>query len=55
LARREVGVVRLTDPLLVEASAHIIVRAQRRLPVSVEQLVGHIAREMVAFQVKNHY
>jgi DNA-binding transcriptional LysR family regulator len=55
LARSEVGIVRLTDPLLVEASAHIIVRARRRLPVSVEQLVGHIAREMVAFQVKQPY
>jgi DNA-binding transcriptional LysR family regulator len=52
LARGAVGIVSLTDTLLVEASAHILVRARRRLPVSVEQLVSHLAREMVAFQVK---
>lgn len=52
LARGGVGIVSLTDTLLIEASAHIIVRARRRLPVSVEQLVSHLAREMVAFQVK---
>lgn len=55
LARGAVGVVDLTDALLVEASAHIIVRARRRLPVSVEQLVSHLACEMVAFQVKRSY
>jgi DNA-binding transcriptional LysR family regulator len=55
LARGAVGIVSLTDTLLVEASAHIIVRARRRLPVSVEQLVSHLAREMVAFQVKRSY
>lgn len=52
LARGVVVLVSLTDTLLIEASAHIIVRARRRLPVSVEQLVSHLAREMVAFQVK---
>jgi DNA-binding transcriptional LysR family regulator len=55
LARGAVGVVELTDTLLVEASAHIIVRARRRLPVSVEQLVSHLSREMVAFQAKRPY
>jgi DNA-binding transcriptional LysR family regulator len=55
LARGAVGLIELTDTPLVEASAHIIVRARRRLPVSVEQLVSHLAREMVAFQVKRPY
>jgi DNA-binding transcriptional LysR family regulator len=50
LARGAVGIVELTDNLLTEASAHLIVRARRRLPNSVDRLAGYLAREMVAFQ-----
>ncbi|GGF42315.1 LysR family transcriptional regulator [Aliidongia dinghuensis] len=50
LARGVVGIVDLTDSLLTEASAHLIVRARRRLPTSVERLAGYLAKEMVAFQ-----
>ena len=49
LARGGVAVVELTDAVLVEASAHLMVRAGRRLPVSVERMAGYLAREMVAF------
>ncbi|WP_046864349.1 LysR family transcriptional regulator [Microvirga massiliensis] len=55
LARGAVGIVELTDTLLAEASAHLIIRARRRLPVSVEQLVSHLAAEMVAFRVRHPY
>lgn len=47
--RGVLGVVPLTDTLLNEASAHLIVRAYRRLPPSVEALAGFLAREMAAF------
>ena len=40
----------LTDALLVEASAHILVRSQRRLPVPVERLLGILAEGMEAFR-----
>lgn len=49
LARGIVGTVELTDPYLAQASAHLIVRAGRRLPFSVDRLVGHLSRELVAF------
>lgn len=45
-----VGASELVDPTLSDASAHLIVRAGRRLPLSVERLAGHLAREMVAFR-----
>jgi DNA-binding transcriptional LysR family regulator len=49
LQRQALGAVHLTDTLLNEASAHILVRARRRLPASVERLVAHLAQAMVAF------
>jgi DNA-binding transcriptional LysR family regulator len=50
LQRQALGAVHLVDTLLNEASAHILVRARRRLPLSVDRLVGHLAQEMVAFK-----
>ncbi|MFD2237539.1 LysR family transcriptional regulator [Aureimonas populi] len=50
VARGAVGAVELTDRLLSEASAHLIVRAHRRLPPSVERLAGCLAQEMVALR-----
>lgn len=50
LERGEVKCVPLTDSLLVQASAHLIVRAQRRLPTSVDRLVGFLSQEMTAFR-----
>jgi len=40
----------LLEPLLAEASAHLLVRAQRRLPSAVEQLVAVLATGMRAFR-----
>ena len=40
----------LTDALLVEANAHILVRSRRRLPVPVERLLGILAEGMEAFR-----
>ncbi len=50
LAREAVAVRELSDPLLAEASAHLIVRARRRLPLSVERLSGFLANNMAAFR-----
>jgi DNA-binding transcriptional LysR family regulator len=50
LARGAVGVVELADGLLTEASAHLIVRARRRLPLSVERMAACLSMEMAAFQ-----
>ncbi|HMO29516.1 LysR family transcriptional regulator [Enterovirga sp.] len=50
LATGSVGASELTDPTLGDACAHLIVRARRRLPLSVERLAGHLAREMMAFR-----
>ena len=50
VARGVLGAVEMTDPLLREASAHLVVRARRRLPSSVDRLAGTLAQEMVAFQ-----
>jgi len=50
MERGLLGVVELTDPLLAEASAHLVVRARRRLPTSVDRLAGTLSQEMVAFQ-----
>lgn len=51
LARDALGVVELSDPLLAEASAHLLVKARRRLPTSVDRLAGCLAREMAAFAI----
>lgn len=50
LAREAVAIRELSDPLLAEASAHLMVRARRRLPLSVERLSGFLANNMTAFQ-----
>lgn len=50
LARKALGVVELSDPLLFEASAHLMVRARRRLPASVDRLASYLAAEMTAFK-----
>lgn len=44
-----IGAAELADPSLAEASSHLIVRAGRRLPLSVDRLVGHLSRAMMAF------
>ena len=43
----------LTDALLAEASAHILVRSQRRLPAPVERLIGILAAGMEAFRTSS--
>jgi DNA-binding transcriptional LysR family regulator len=50
VSRREAVCVPLTDVLLIQASAHLIVRAQRRLPMSVERLASSLSQEMNAFR-----
>lgn len=50
LTRGAVGVVELSDPLLFEASAHLMVKARRRLPTSVERLSSWLAGTMAAFR-----
>jgi len=50
IARGSMQAIDLSDPLLSEASAHLMVRAHRRLPLSVEKLGQHLAREMQSFQ-----
>lgn len=50
LASGALGAVELSDPLLAGASAHVIVRAGRRLPLSVERLAGFMTREMAALR-----
>jgi DNA-binding transcriptional LysR family regulator len=42
--------VPLTDPLLTEASAHLVVRVRRRLPEAVDRLVTSLIEGMRAFQ-----
>ncbi len=50
VAQGLLGAVDLSDPLLSEASAHLVVRARRRLPLSVDRLAGTLFQEMVAFR-----
>lgn len=50
IARGAMQAVDLEDPLLREASAHLMVRAHRRLPLSVEKLGQHLALEMQSFR-----
>ncbi len=51
LTRSALGVVELSDPLLSQASAHLLVKSRRRLPASVERLASHLAVEMAAFKL----
>ncbi len=50
LERGAVAIRELSDPLLAEASAHLMVRARRRLPLSVERLSGFLSNNMAAFR-----
>ncbi|MHC1550507.1 LysR family transcriptional regulator [Phyllobacterium sp. K27] len=50
LERGVVVVRELSDPLLADASAHLMVRARRRLPLSVERLGNFLAANMAAFR-----
>lgn len=50
LARDAVAIRELSNPLLAEASAHLMVRARRRLPLSVERLSDFLAASMAAFR-----
>jgi len=50
ITRSALGVVELSDPLLAQASAYLMVKARRRLPISVERLGSFLAFEMTAFQ-----
>ncbi len=48
--RGELAIVPLTEASLQEVSAHLMVRARRRLPQSVQLAAEFLAREMVAFR-----
>jgi DNA-binding transcriptional LysR family regulator len=39
----------LTDPLLTQAAAHLLVRSQRRLPTTIDRMVGCLVASMRAF------
>ena len=45
--------VPLSDPLLAGASAHLLVRSQRRLPSAVEHMVTFLTTRMQAFTVSD--
>ena len=49
IARDMLVAVPLSDPLLAEAGAHLLVRSQRRLSVTVEKLVSFLTTRMQAF------
>ena len=49
IAEGRLCAVPLSDPLLAEASAHLLVRSQRRLPGAVERLVAFLTTRMQAF------
>lgn len=49
-ARGELAIVPLDDPTLQQASAHLMVRARRRLPKSVERTAEFLSSCMIAFQ-----
>jgi DNA-binding transcriptional LysR family regulator len=51
IAEGRLAAVPLQDPLLVEATAHLLIRSQRRLPATVEQLVSQLAVRMQAFNM----
>lgn len=48
-ARGELAVVAVDEPLLMNASAHCIVRARRRLPASVNAVATFLSGRMAAF------
>lgn len=50
LNRHAVDAVELSDPLLSNASAHLIVKARRRLPASVDRLAGWLTDRLSAFR-----
>lgn len=50
IARGAVGSVELSDPLLSTASVHLMVKARRRLPRSVDRLAGWLSDRMAAFE-----
>lgn len=50
LARGAMGAVELSDSLLSAASAHLLVKARRRLPTSVERLAGWLTDRLSAFR-----
>ncbi len=52
IAEGRLCAVPLSDPLLAEASAHLLVRSQRRLPGAVEQLVAFLTTRMQAFTLQ---
>lgn len=45
-----VSVVPLLDPVLAQVSAHLVVRAGRRMPEAMSCLIGWIAERLVAFR-----
>ena len=49
-ARGELSIVPLDEPSLQQASAHLMVRARRRLPKSVELTASFLSDRMVAFR-----
>ncbi len=50
LAEGRLAAVPLADPLLREASAHLLLRAGRRLPPAVERMAGWMATRLEAFR-----
>ncbi|MET0369512.1 MAG: LysR family transcriptional regulator [Methylobacterium sp.] len=46
----QLAAVPLREPILSEASAHLVVRAGRRLPEAMGRLIGWLAERMVAFR-----
>ena len=49
IAEGRLRAIPLSDPILVAASAHLVVRLQRRLPTAVEQMVAFLTTRMEAF------
>lgn len=49
-ARGELAIVPLDEPAVQQASTHLMVRARRRLPKSVELTAGFLSEHMIAFQ-----
>jgi DNA-binding transcriptional LysR family regulator len=50
IAQGRLVAVPLADPILAEASAHLVVRARRRLPAAVEQLADLLTTRLQAFK-----
>lgn len=50
LERHAVDIQELSDPVFNDASTHLMVRARRRLPASVERLSNFLTFKMAAFQ-----